>query len=163
MGTLLPAALKVAFLVLMWLFILFVVNTIRADIFGRRVTAEEVVAAEERASSFRRGALRRKTTVVATPTRIAITTGRAAGASAVLPGLGEEISLGRAASCALDVDDDYASSRHARIWQDEEGFVVEDLASTNGTYVNGHQISQPTRIAVGDVIRVGRSQMQLET
>ena len=76
--------------------------------------------------------------------------------------MGQEIILGRASACELDVDDDYASSRHAKIWHDDEGFVVEDLASTNGTYVNGQQISQPTRINVGDVIRIGRSQMQLE-
>lgn len=162
MSTLLLAALKVAFLLLMWIFILFVVNTIRADLFGRRVTAEELVAADEHASSLRLGSFRRKPAVTPTPTHITITTGRAAGASAVLPEVGGEILLGRAASCALDVNDDYASSRHAKIWRDEEGFVVEDLTSTNGTFVNGHQITQPTRFGVGDVIRIGRSQMQLE-
>lgn len=163
MSTLLLAALKVAFLLLMWIFILFVVNTIRADLFGRRVTAEELVAADEQASSFRQGAFRRKKSAgPKVPTKIAITTGRAAGSSAELPSLDDEILLGRAASCALDVDDDYASSRHAKIWRDADGFVVEDLLSTNGTYVNGHQIDQPTRIEIGDVIRIGRSQMQLE-
>lgn len=165
MSSLLLAALKVAFLLLMWIFILFVVTTVRADLFGRRVTAEELVAADERASSRGQGSFRRnkqQATAPAAPTRIAITTGRAAGRSAALPEAGQEITLGRAASCQLDVDDDYASSRHAKIWRDEQGFIVEDLRSTNGTYVNGHQISQPTRIEVGDVIRIGRSQMQLE-
>lgn len=163
MSTLLLAALKVAFLLLMWLFILFVVNVIRADLFGRRVTAEELVAADEQASSLRVGApFRRRNAAPSTPTKVVITTGRAAGSSAVLPEVGEEILLGRAASCQLDVDDDYASSKHAKIWRDAEGFVVEDLLSTNGTYVNGQQITQPTRIEMRDVIRVGRSQMQLE-
>ncbi len=161
MSSLLLAALKVAFLLLMWVFILFVVTTVRADLFGRRVTAEELVAADERASSLG-GFRRKKQDKPSAPSRIAITTGRAAGRSAALPGMGQEITLGRAASCQLDVDDDYASSRHAKIWRDEQGFVVEDLQSTNGTYVNGQQISQPTRVEVGDVIRIGRSQMQLE-
>ena len=165
MSTLLLAALKVAFLLLMWLFILFVVNTIRADLFGRRVTEAELVAAGEAPSNmanlFRRDSGGGRTSSV-TPTRITITTGRAAGNSATLPAVGDEILMGRAAACQLDVDDDYASSRHAKIWRDDEGFVVEDLRSTNGTYVNGQQISQPTRISPGDVVRVGRSQMQLE-
>ncbi len=165
MSTLLLAALKVAFLLLMWLFILFVVNTIRADLFGRRVTEAELVAAGEAPSNmanlFRRDSGGGRTSSV-TPTRITITTGRAAGNSATLPEVGDEILMGRAAACQLDVDDDYASSRHAKIWRDDEGFVVEDLRSTNGTYVNGQQISQPTRISPGDVVRVGRSQMQLE-
>ena len=82
--------------------------------------------------------------------------------SATLPEVGKEIVLGRASSCDLDVDDDYASSKHAKIWRDAEGFVVEDLLSTNGTYVNGQRITQPVRIDRGDIVRVGRSQMQLD-
>ncbi len=163
MSTLLLAALKIAFLLLMWLFILFVVNTIRADLFGRRVTEAELAAAgKPPAGASHPPHLDPGGQAERLPTHITITTGRAAGNSARLPAPGEEILLGRAASCALDVDDDYASSRHARIWRDQEGFVVEDLASTNGTYVNGQQISQPTRITPGDVVRVGRSQMRLE-
>lgn len=165
LSTLLLAALKVGFLLLMWIFILFVLNTVRADLFGRRVTAEELVGAGEQASSFRQGGARLRSRSKApppTPTKVAITTGKAAGSSATLPEIGQEIIMGRAASCQLDIDDDFASSRHAKIWRDEEGFVVEDMLSTNGTYVNGQQISQPTRIDIGDVVRVGRTQMQLE-
>lgn len=167
MSTLLLAALKVAFLLLMWIFILFVVNTVRADLFGRRVTAEELVASGENPSSIRQGFRQHlpgagSQRVAVTPVRITITTGRAAGASATLPTKDDEILLGRAANAQLDVDDDYASSRHAKIWRDDEGFVVEDLQSLNGTYVNGQRISEPTRIDIGDVVRVGRSQMQLE-
>ena len=80
MSTLLLASLKVAFLLLMWVFILFVVNTIRADLFGRRVTKEELVAADERASSIHQGGLRRRKGGKSPPTKVAITTGRASGA-----------------------------------------------------------------------------------
>lgn len=156
----------------MWLFILFVTNVIRADLFGRRVTAEELVAANEQASSIskpsgRLSALRnrsqnKQSAPPAPPTRVVITTGKGAGATAQLPQLDQEIVLGRAASSDLDLDDDYASSRHAKIWRDAQGFVVEDLNSTNGTYVNGQRITQPTRIAPGDIVRIGRSQMQLD-
>ena len=172
MSIILVATLKIAFLVLMWLFILFVTNVIRVDLFGRRVTAEELVAADEQASSLSTGSLqksfrgRRAARAGAAPppapTTVTITTGRGAGTSATLPEVGKEIVLGRASSCDLDVDDDYASSKHAKIWRDAEGFVVEDLLSTNGTYVNGQRITQPVRIDRGDIVRVGRSQMQLD-
>ncbi len=154
----------------MWVFILFVTNVIRVDLFGRRVTAEELVAADEQASSLTknslstgsRGRRAHAESPPAVPTKVAITTGRGAGTNAALPGIGQEIILGRASTCDLDINDDYASSRHAKIWRDDQGFVVEDLLSTNGTYVNGQRISQPTRIERGDIVRVGRSQMQLD-
>lgn len=141
----------------MWLFITFVVNTIRVDLFGRRVSVEELVASGEKPSSLGRTRAKKSE-----PTHIVITTGRGAGAKAELPSGDDEILLGRLAGADLDIDDDYASSRHARIWRDEQGWVVEDLQSTNGTYVNGHRITQATRIGAGDVVRIGRSQMQLE-
>ncbi|GAA2180820.1 antibiotic biosynthesis regulator FhaB [Brooklawnia cerclae] len=159
MSALLLAALKVAFLLLMWLFILFVTNVIRTDVFGRRVTPDELAAG---GGIVHQAPPAPVPTAPPEPARIVITSGRAQGTWASLPAVGEEIVLGRAADCQLDVDDDYASSRHARVWHDREGFVVEDLLSTNGTYVNGQQISQPTRIGFGDVVRVGRSQLQLE-
>ncbi|NLA29657.1 MAG: FHA domain-containing protein [Propionibacterium sp.] len=171
MSTILLATLKVAFLVLMWVFILFVTNVIRVDLFGRRVTAEELVAADGQTApqtkdSAFSGLRKRKagagTTPTATPTRVTIRAGKGAGSSAVLPEIGQEIFLGRASTCDLEIDDDYASSKHAKIWRDEQGFVVEDLLSTNGTYVNGQRISQPTRIDRGDTVRIGRSQMQLD-
>ena len=166
MSTLLLAALKVAFLLLMWLFILFVVNTIRADLFGRRVTEAELVAAGEAPSNmanlFRRDSGGGRTSSV-TPTRITITTGRAAGNSATLPEVGDEILMGRAAACQLDVDDDYASSRHAKIWRDDEGFVVEDLRSTNGTYVNNERVTSATPFTTADTLRIGRTLMVVES
>ena len=86
MSTILVATLKIAFLVLMWLFILFVTNVIRVDLFGRRVTAEELVAADEQASSLSTGSLqksfrgRRAARAGAAPppapTTVTITTGR---------------------------------------------------------------------------------------
>ena len=70
---------------------------------------------------------------------------------------------GRAASSAVLVDDDYSSSRHAQLVPVGDGsWVVEDLNSTNGTYVNGTRVTQPTRVGVGDVIRIGRTQLRLE-
>jgi pSer/pThr/pTyr-binding forkhead associated (FHA) protein len=52
-------------------------------------------------------------------------------------------------------EDIYASNQHARISRDDVGLFVEDMASTNGTYVNAERISTPTRIGKGDLIQVG--------
>lgn len=150
-------ALKVAFLAVMWLFILFIANVVRTDLFGRRVKSDEITPDDSKAAS-KRGTKHTKAAL----TRVIVVTGRGEGRFSTLPQIGQQITIGRSAACTLDVGDDYASGQHAKIWRDDEGWVIEDLASTNGTYVNGHKISQPTRIEADDIIRIGRSQLQLE-
>ena len=89
-----------------------------------------------------------------------VVAGRAAGVAVPLNGL---IQIGRSADSTVDIDDDYASSHHARLWQqDDGGWVIEDLQSTNGTYVNGKQVVEPTKVTVGDVVRIGKTLMRLE-
>ena len=74
-----------------------------------------------------------------------------------------EISIGRSVDCVLDIDDDYASGHHAQLWQDSAGrWVITDLQSTNGTYVNGKRITEPTPMGVNDILRIGRTMMKLE-
>ena len=66
------------------------------------------------------------------------------------------VTLGRSVSCDISLTEDiYASNQHARISRDDVGLFVEDMASTNGTYVNAERISTPTRIGKGDLIQVG--------
>lgn len=159
MMALLPAILKIGFLILLWLFVLFVTNVVRVDLFGRRVSTDELNRQQPQQS----GPATQATPGVANfPQRLRIVSGRGAGRWATLPGMAGEITLGRSASCTLEVDDDYASGVHSKVWRDAEGFVIEDARSTNGTYVNGHQITQATRIGLQDVIRIGRSELQLE-
>lgn len=159
MMPLLPAILKITFLILLWLFILFVTNAVRSDLFGRRVSTDELQRHQGRSSTR---AEQDPANGVAIPVRLRITSGRGAGRWAVLPGMDGELTLGRAGNCSLEVDDDYASGHHAKVWRDAEGFVIEDTHSTNGTYVNGHQITQATRIGLDDVVRIGRSELHME-
>lgn len=152
MSDLIVATIKVVFLALVWLFILFVAGVIKTDLFGRRVPASSLAAIPAD-----RGRGKKRSQV---PTRFAITAGPQQGmAVPVAP----TINLGRASDSTLLLDDDYSSARHAQlVQQDAVTWVITDLNSTNGTYVNGKQITEPTTVTVGDVVRIGKTLMRLE-
>jgi pSer/pThr/pTyr-binding forkhead associated (FHA) protein len=69
--------------------------------------------------------------------------------------VGEEITVGRAAGCAVHVEDAYTSNLHARVFRRDGAVWVEDLGSTNGTWVNAEKINGPTRLGRGDLLQVG--------
>lgn len=71
--------------------------------------------------------------------------------------LGKSVAIGRAGDCDIIINDTYVSNKHARVYEDEGAFVVEDLGSTNGTYVNGRKISYPLELRPGDRIKIGKS------
>jgi len=78
-------------------------------------------------------------------------------------GLGEELTVGRATGCKVSLpNDSYASNLHARAYQADGLTFVEDLGSTNGTFVNGERISAPTALKVGDRVQVGATVLELE-
>jgi pSer/pThr/pTyr-binding forkhead associated (FHA) protein len=69
--------------------------------------------------------------------------------------IAEEMTLGRAAGCAISLDDNYTSQLHARLFQRDGQLHVEDLGSTNGTYVNGKKVTAPIAVSRGDRVKVG--------
>jgi pSer/pThr/pTyr-binding forkhead associated (FHA) protein len=75
--------------------------------------------------------------------------------------LKESITLGRAATCDLVVADNYVSNVHARIYLRDGSYWLEDLGSTNGTYLNRSRVSTPTAIGPGDDIRMGKATLEL--
>jgi pSer/pThr/pTyr-binding forkhead associated (FHA) protein len=75
--------------------------------------------------------------------------------------LGQELSVGRAAGCVITLDDTYVSQLHARVFQQDGQTFVEDLGSTNGTYLNGQKVSGPMAMNRGDQLRVGDTVMEL--
>lgn len=159
MSELVVAALKVAFLVVMWAFVLFAAQVIRADMFGRSVATAPTTTQHVDAPQRRKGRRGRGATPT-DPTHLTVVEGRQVGVSIPLSGV---VGLGRAADSALNLDDDYASTRHAQLLQDPQGhWWLEDLASTNGTALNTQLISAPQRVKSGDVIRIGRTQMRLD-
>lgn len=69
----------------------------------------------------------------------------------------EEVRIGRAGNCQIVIGDTYASQQHARVYSSDGRFFVEDLGSTNGTYVNGRKISYPLELRHGDRIKIGKT------
>lgn len=93
------------------------------------------------------------------PKYLAITSGALAGS--MLPLTSLPITIGRAPSNTLVIEDDYASSHHARLYPTAEGWVVEDLNSTNGTLVNGAPLTGAVLLPVGVPVSIGHSQVKL--
>jgi hypothetical protein len=69
--------------------------------------------------------------------------------------------LGRSAEADVLLDDPYASEFHMRLVAQENGLVLHDLGSTNGTYINGRRVTAPTSLRRGDTIQVGKTVMEV--
>lgn len=161
MSTLVLQLSRVGFLILLWLFVLAAIRVLRADlrtadsrIVPRRRTQNRPVATPPRGVPGGGGG----TGLI--PTMLVVTAGALAGTRLRLGG--GPILLGRAEDSTLVLDDDYASTRHARIVQQGQNYVVEDLGSTNGTFLAGSPVHEPTPIPVGTPVRVGQTVIELQ-
>ncbi|HEV2074947.1 MAG TPA: FHA domain-containing protein [Thermoleophilaceae bacterium] len=76
--------------------------------------------------------------------------------------IGDSATLGRSSSADIRVDDPFASSAHARIFPRGQFMYIEDMGSTNGTYLNGRQLRQPERLKVSDTVRIGDTEYRYE-
>ncbi len=156
MSDLLVLALKAAFLTGLWLFVLLVANVIRHDLLGPELSGSEAVAAPPAREGQPRGRKRR----TKEPRVLAIDTGSHAGARLQLVDL---VRIGRSADCELLLDDDYVSTRHATLHLDEQGrWILTDVGSTNGTFLNETRVVAPMVVTPADTIRIGRTQMRVE-
>lgn len=145
--------LKLAFLVLLYAFILLIVRSATKDIGG--APQESLVLGAADASRLRAelGFEPARFVVLRAP-------GLADGSTIELAG---STVVGRDQDSGIRLDgDEYASARHARIDPRPNGVWVEDLGSTNGTFVNGAQITSQQLLEPGDVLRVGETELRLE-
>ena len=154
MSELTLALIKIGFLALLWMFVLSSVSVIRSDMFGERVDASAGAPKSAKASTKprkkRRGA----------PTKLIISEGTNAGI--VVPLGTEPILLGRGADATVRLDDDYVSTRHARFVPHGEDWYVEDLGSTNGTYIGSQRITTPMVVSTGVQVRLGKTIAELK-
>ena len=167
MSELTLTVMRLGLLVLMWFFVFAVVGVLRGDLYGTRVkrrTATGKAAARGAAPAppsaarpdRKKGSRGRKG-----PSKLSVTAGPLAGTTLPLRPAGTLI--GRSPECALVLDDDYASGRHARIFQDDDGtWRVEDLRSTNGTYLGATRLTEPREVAIGSVLRIGQTVVELQ-
>ena len=152
--------IRFAYLAILWIFVLAAISVIRSDMFGARV-AREGNRSQERKAAKAASKARSKPAKPrrGTPTAVAIVEGGNKGEVVSLDSA--PLLIGRGNDAAIRLDDDYVSTRHARIASSGEQWYVEDLGSTNGTYVGSSRISQPTAISLGTQIRIGKSILEL--
>ncbi|WP_115728305.1 FHA domain-containing protein FhaB/FipA [Actinomyces culturomici] len=153
---------RLGFLVLLWLLVLGAVNTLRRDVFGTVVTprGKGRREADQRRRESRRG---RKAEAAGgaseAPRNVLLTGGPLVGT--VLPLGSTAIVIGRSPASTLVLEDEYASSRHARLQPSAEGWWIEDLGSRNGTYVDDERLTEPRLLRAGDVVRIGQTTLEL--
>lgn len=150
---------RFGFLVLLWIFVFTVVGVIRRDLFvgsrsSRLVAAPRGVggppASHSPPARVKRGR---------SAHQLVVTGGALAGTRITL---GETpITIGRAEDSTLVITDDYASARHARLVPRAGQWFLEDLGSTNGTYLDRAKVTGPTPVPLGVPIRIGRTSLEL--
>jgi len=148
--------IRLAYLAILWIFVLSAISVIRSDMFGARVPEAARTGGRKgkapkaaKAPSKRRGS----------PTHVLVVEGTNAGERADLDRA--PILIGRGADAAIRLDDDYVSTRHARIAASGDQWFVEDLGSTNGTYIGSARITQPTTLTLGTQVRIGKTLLEL--
>jgi pSer/pThr/pTyr-binding forkhead associated (FHA) protein len=153
--------IRFAYLAILWIFVLSAISVVRSDMFGARIDstpradrkaerqAERQAAKNGRSTRRPRGA----------PTHVAIVDGANVGETVSLDEA--PILIGRGSDAAIRLDDDYVSTRHARIASSGDQWFVEDLGSTNGTYIGSHRLTQPTTLQAGSKVRIGKTTLEL--
>lgn len=149
MPQLVLTVLKYLFLVLLYLFLARAVRVIYLDLVGPRVprpAAQKTPTAD---------AAKRKRQ---SPRTLVVT--EADGEPQTFPMNDEALTIGRGSTCEVVLSDNYASQFHARVFPHNGSWFVEDLGSTNGTYLNRVKVSSPSPLAAGDQIRIGKTTLE---
>jgi len=154
-SALVVALVKYGLLAVLWLFVIMAFRTVRSDLFGSRAPARvPAVATAPRAPASDRPVRARSQA-----RRLVVTEGALAGTTI---GLSDAVvTLGRADDSTLVISDDYASTRHARLVPGDGSWTLEDLGSTNGTYLSGAKVVRPTPVPIGQQIRIGKTVLEL--
>ena len=171
--------LRLGFLLLLWFFVFVIVYALRSDLFGQRARRLPTAAAAPVAAAFPTASATGRTKAAAptepvtqqgarpapphadasTPRRLVITSGPREGLEIDLPT--EQLTIGRSSESGLVIRDDYTSTHHARLmlWNDQ--WVIQDLDSTNGTFLAGSRVMLPTPVPPGTPVTIGTTSFEL--
>lgn len=159
-------ALRFGFLALLWVFIFAIVYALRSDLFGQRVRRlpADAAAAPLTAPSLQQQKPHKPSNVVTIANlnnakRLIITSGAKQGLDIELNA--EPVTIGRSAESGLVIRDDYTSTHHARLLLWGEEWAIQDLDSTNGTFLNDVRVTVPTPVPLNTPIRIGTTSFEL--
>ena len=150
------------FLVLLWVFIFSIISVIRADLFGQKVVSRvaqanvPVVFSAPTASAGDS-----PQSVAGKPSKLVVTGGDKAGTEIALAS--RQLTIGRAGDSDLIVDDEYASTHHAKLVFINGDWLIQDLDSTNGTFLDGKKVGTPIAVTINTQIRVGQTTFELRS
>jgi pSer/pThr/pTyr-binding forkhead associated (FHA) protein len=146
--------LKIAFLVILYLFIWRIVRSAARDL---RLPQESMILSPQQASALLAQPVARELG------RLVVVKSPVLGEGNVYAIDSSALTVGRGVDNDLSINgDEYASARHARFEPRRDGVYVEDIGSTNGTFVNGIRLTQERRLAPGDVVRIGETDLRFE-
>jgi len=157
--------IKLAFLAVLWLFVIAAVGVVRTDLFDQPSSARgqrRAARQQARMAPPVTGPMRPAKPVRhgrAAPRMLVVTGGSLAGTT--IPLADQQITIGRAADATLMLTDDYASTRHARLYPQNGEWIVEDLGSTNGTYLDRQKVTSPMAVPAGVPVRIGKTVLEL--
>ena len=151
--------IRVAFLAVLWLFVIAAIGVVRTDLLGGPATSSRRSRGRQTPNLRPPRQARPQRAGRGSPRFLVVTAGALKGTSLDLTQ--QQITLGRANDATLVLNDDYASSRHARIFPQDGQWVVEDLGSTNGTYLDRQKVTRPMPVPTGVPIRIGKTVLEL--
>jgi Inner membrane component of T3SS, cytoplasmic domain len=154
--------LRLVFLALLWVMIFAIVYALRGDLFGQRVRKLPATAATTFPVAPPRPLAPSPAAApgrAVSASRLVITGGAKEGLELLLPL--EILTIGRAADSGLVIRDDYTSTNHARLLLTPKGWLIDDLDSTNGTYLNGTRVVVPTPVAPNTPVTIGTTTFEL--
>jgi FHA domain-containing protein len=147
-------ALKIAFLVLLYLFIWRIVRSAAKDL---SLPQESMILRPAQVAAMLPQPVARELG------RLVVVQSPAIAPGVIYPIDSTALSVGRGGTNDMQIEsDEYASTRHARFEPRRDGVYVDDVGSTNGTYVNGIRLTRERRLAPGDLIRIGETDLRFE-
>jgi len=148
--------LRVVILVLLWGLVLAAIVAVRHDVFGTR---RQPAPATPKPARTQQPPRKQAKSQPKTARTLVVTDGPLAGTTLQLSE--QPVTIGRADGSTLVISDDYVSSNHARLVPNGDAWVLEDLGSTNGTFLDRERVTQATPVPVGTPIRIGKTVLEL--